>query len=143
MHRAESILSVLETTLGGLATTGANVARGRVWPVENSPSITIYKDSDLASENQEVLDTLVRELNFNVEIHLTAPGNPETTLNQIAAEIYAVLNVDITLGLSYVFDCALVGDSAPEIEASQDLPVARMVSAWVVLYEHSKGSAEA
>ena len=143
MHRAESILAAFATTLTGLSTTGANVVRGRVWAVEFFPSLTVYKQADAASENQEVLDMLARELSVSVEIHINATGNPETPLNQIAAEIYAAINADVTLGLAYVFDCEFIGDDAPEIEPAQDLPVARMVSNWVVIYDHSKSSAEA
>lgn len=142
MHRAESILNAFTTALIGLSTTGSNVVRGRVWAVEFSPSLTIYKGSDIASENSEVLDNLARELSISVEMHYNATGNPETTLNQMAAEVYAAINADVTLGLSYVYDCIFVGDDEPEIEAGQDLPVGRMVSQWIVEYDHSKASAE-
>jgi hypothetical protein len=143
MHRAESILSAIETTLNGLTTTGANVARARVYAVDSFPSLSIYKGNDLAAESDEMLDPLMRNLFFDVEIHINQSGNPETHLNAIAAEVYAALNLDYTLGLGYVFSCEIVGDDAPEIEGAQDLPVARMRSAWRVIYEHSTESAEA
>jgi hypothetical protein len=143
MHRAESILNAFTTALIGLSTTDANVVRGRIWAVEFSPSLTIYKGADVASENSDVLDTLARDLSISVEIHVNATGNPESALNQIAAEVYAAINADVTLGLDYVYDCIFFGDDAPEMEPSQDLPVARMISQWVVEYDHSKGSAEA
>lgn len=141
-HRAETILAAVETALTGLATTGANVERGRAYAVPVLPALTISKGSDLASETDEILDPLARELLIDVDIHLNQTGNSETALNAIAAEVYAAMTVDYTLGLSYVFDCALVGDDAPEIEGSQDLPVARMRSTWRIVYEHSITSAE-
>ena len=143
MHRAESILSAIETTLTGLSTTGANVQRGRVYAVGTAPGLSIFKESDIANDADAILDPLVRELTIGVDIHVNQTGNPETPLNAIAAEIYAALNVDYTLGLSYVIDCDLVGDDPPEIEGTQDLPVARMRSTWRIIYEHSRASAEA
>jgi hypothetical protein len=114
-----------------------------VYAVGILPALTIYKGIDNAAEVDEILDPFMRELFFDVEIHINQAGNPETHLNAIAAEVYAALNLDYTLGLAYVFNCELIGDDAPEIEPSQDLPVARMRSTWRVTYEHSQASAEA
>lgn len=141
MHRSESILSAIETALTGLATTGANVARGRAYAVPLFPALTISKGSDSADDDT-VLPVLERDLSVFIDIHVNATGNSETALNAIAAEVFAALRADPTLGLSYVYDCALVGEDEPEIEGGQDLPVARMRSTWLVIYEHSTGSAE-
>ena len=142
MHLAESILSAFELALTGLSTTGANVARGRAYAVPIFPALSIFKGSDVASDREDILDVIVREMLINVDIHIQATGNPETTLNAIAAEVFAAVNLDYTLGLNYVFDCALVGDDEPEIDGSQDLPVARMRTSYLITYEHSKISAE-
>ena len=142
MHLAESILSAFELALTGLSTTGANVARGRAYAVPIFPALSIFKGSDVASDREDTLDVIVREMLVNVDIHIQATGNPETALNAIAAEVFAAVNLDYTLGLNYVFDCALVGDDEPEIEGSQDLPVARMRTSYLITYEHSKISAE-
>jgi hypothetical protein len=141
-HRAETILETIKTNLTGLATTGANVARGRVWPVDALPALSIYKGSDEASVDEPPLDTLVRELDLSIHIHTSQTGNPETHLNAIAAEVFAALTADPTQGLGYVFTTELVADAEPEIVDSQDLPVGRMVSAWRIVYEHSKTDAE-
>lgn len=141
-HRAESILDAFETVLTGLPATGNNIARARVWPVPTLPAITIYKGVDSASDTDDILPSIVREMVVNIEIHISDQGNPESALHQVASEIYGAIRADYTLGLSYVFDCSIVGDQAPEIEDSQDLPVARMVSEWRVLYEHSKTDTE-
>jgi len=142
-HRAETILDAIATTLTGLTTTGTNVTRGRVYPVTAEPALSIFKGDDDATESEEIIGETVRELNVIIQAHLQALGNPETVLNQIAAEVYAAMRLDITLGLAYVFDTRIVGDAAPEIEDSQDLPTARMSSTWLIIYSHSDASAEA
>lgn len=142
-HRAETILDTVTTLLTGLATTGTNVYRARVYPVDAFPAITVEKGEDIAREAEDaVLDTVLREMVLRVVMHVNQNTNVETTLHQVAAEVYAALAADATLGLSYVFDCDIIGDDAPEIEDSQDLPVARLVSNWAIFYEHSKTSAE-
>lgn len=139
-HRAESILAAVQTNLTGLATTGANIKRGRVWPTDVRPALSIFKGEDSAGDDS--LDPLDRELSIEIHIHTKQTGNPETHLNSIAAEVFAAMTADISQGLAYVFNTELEGDSAPEIEDAQDLPVARMVSTWVVTYEHSATSTE-
>lgn len=139
-HRAESILAGVQTNLTGLATTGANIKRGRVWPTDVRPALSIFKGEDRASD--ELIDPLERELEIEVHIHTKQTGNPETYLNAIAAEVFAAMTADITQGLAYVFNTELAADSAPEIDDAQDLPVARMVSTWLITYEHSPMSTE-
>jgi len=141
-HRAESILDAMTTAVTGLATTGTNVERGRVWPVATLPALTVAKGADIASDGEDILPTLVREMTVSITAHITQLGNPETALHAIAAELFAAIRANPTLGLAYVFDCELIGDDAPEISDSHDLPVAAMVSNWRVLYEHSKSDAE-
>lgn len=142
-HRAETILNTVETLLTGLATTGSQVTRGRVWPVDAFPAISIFKGADRRDELDDILDEfLTRVLTINIEIHTTATGNPETQLNQVAAEVFAALAADKTLGLAYVFNTLLEADDEPIIDDSQDTPVASMISTWNINYQHSLTSAE-
>jgi len=142
-HRAETVLDALTTELSGLTTTGTRVARGRVWPREDYPALSIYKGADVASDDEDVIDTIVRELTFNVVIQVKQTGNPETHLNAIAAEVFAALAANPTLGVDWIFDVEFVEDEEPEIEDAQDMPVASMVTIWKVFYEHSETNAEA
>ena len=142
-HRAETILNTIEGLLTGLATTGANVQRARVWPVDSLPALSIYKSDDLRSIEDALDNELTRELTVNINIHVKQTGNVETVLNQVAAEIFAAMSVDKTLGLAYVFNALLIGETEPLIEDSQDTPNAQMVSGWLVTYQHSDVSAEA
>lgn len=141
-HRAESILDAVETALTGLTTTGSNVTRGRVWPIDTLPALTIAKGVDQAHDDDESLETLIREMTVSVVCSIQQSGNPETNLNAIAAEVYAALRADPTLGLAYVYDTSLIGDDEIETDDTQDIRVARMVSTWRVVYDHSKADAE-
>ena len=143
-HRAESILSTIETLLTGLATTGGNITRARAWPLSSDvlPAITVFKSDDIRSTEDAIDDFLTRSMTVNIAIHVRETTNLETQLNQIAAEIFAAMAADKTLGLSYVFNALLIGDSEPIIESSQSVPLATMVSGWLVTYQHTNASAE-
>ena len=142
-HRAETILDTIDTLLTGLATTGTNVERARTWASHTNPALTISKGADQSASIDECLDSQVRELFVNVTMHTQQTGNQETALNAIAAEVYAAMLADESLGLAFVFDTFLMGDTEPDISDSQDLPVGMMTSEFRILYEHSSGSAEA
>lgn len=141
-HRAESIMSAAESVLTGLATTGANVERGRVWPVSGLPALTIAKGADAQFSDGEDFDGISRILEFSVSIHVTPTGNPETAAHAILAEVYAALRADITLGLAYAYECEILGDDEIELDDSTDTKKARLVSNWRVYYDHSLESAE-
>ena len=144
MNRVETIMAAVATALTGLATTGARVQRLKVWPLDTLPALSIYQGASVVLEDdEEVLDSIMRRLEFRVVATVRGTGVLETTLNQIAAEVYAALTADRTLGLAYVFDQRLVGDDVPEVEAEQDQPVARQSMNYSLLYEHSGTSTEA
>ncbi len=64
-HRAESILDAIETAVTGLTTTGANVKRGIVWPVNAFPAIRVIKRADLA-DGDSVVDVLQRTMTVDL-----------------------------------------------------------------------------
>ena len=141
-HRAETILNAVSVALTGLATTGANVQRFRAWPVTNLPALTILKGADQASDGVAPINSIGRQLVVVIRVSVKGTGVLETNLNQIAAEIFAALKADYTLGLSYVYDLELISESEPAID-EQDEPVAYQDSIYQITYEHSATSAEA
>ena len=141
-HRSESILSAVNTALTGLATTGANVQRFRAWPVTTLPALTILKGGDQVANGDSGMDVITREMIITIRAAVKGAGVLETSLNQIAAEIFAALKADYTLGLAYVYDLALLSESEPAID-EQDEPVAYQDSMYQITYEHSETSAEA
>jgi len=142
-HRAETILETVKTLLTGLTTTGIRVERARVWPVDELPALSIFKSDDLRSDEEETLDDqFTRDLTINVQAYVATVDNVETVLNAIAAEVFAAMSADNTLGLGFVFNALLIGETEPIIERTQDIPIATMTSGWLVSYQHSKTSAE-
>ena len=141
-HRAESILEAVKTTLTGLTTTGLNVQRGRYYDLTTLPALVIEKGSDnTATERNTAFQD--RNLDISITSAIEQAGSVEGTLNQIAAEIYAAMMADITLGLDYVIDVQFTGDSTPSIEVGGDLPIGFMETSFMVSYRHSYTSTEA
>lgn len=143
MHRRESILQALLTTLTGLTTTGTNVKRARAYAVPSSPAITISQGADVLLEDWEMA-SIGRRLSVDITAHVQVTTNLETDLNQISAEVYAAMTADRTQGLAYVFDTNIEAESAPDIGGGDtEKPVARIIMTYALDYEHSDTSAEA
>ena len=145
MHRAESILSAVETTLTGLATTGTRVQRGRVYPVETAPALSIYMGSDDTSGDYGAtnLGFVDRMLEVVVRSHIKVTTDLDTDLNQIRAEVYAAMMADYTIGLAYIINTWLVSDAQPSLSADGEQPTATQDMIYRVHYRHSYASAEA
>lgn len=141
MHRRESILAAVATTLTGLTTTGANVTRSRAWPVAALPALTLAQGEDSVLDDDE-LATIQRVLALEVTVHAQAGQALETDLNAIAAEVYAALVADRSQGLAYVFDTALVSDGAAVIVGEQDQTQGQLVMLFNLRYQHSATSTE-
>lgn len=145
MHFAESILSAIETKLTGLATTGANIVRGRVYPVETTPALSVYMGAD--SVNGEFgatnLGFIDRTLEVIIRSHVKVTSTLDTDLNKIRAEVYAAMVADHTLGLQYVLNAWLEVDNQPSISADSEQPTASQDMVYKVHYRHSYASAEA
>lgn len=139
-HRAETILNTIETTLTGLTTTGDRVGRGRAWPAESLPALTIDMGEDRLVEDQPIT-AIDRALTVLLTAHVRSTGNLETEINTIKTEIYAAMKVDRSLG-GIAMDLELIVAGQPEIEAESEQPVARCLMQWQVLYRHSETSTE-
>lgn len=143
MHRAESILQAITTTLTGLTTTQTRVERARVWPVNECPAISIERGDDQTLEEGRSLGFQDRQLEVVITSYVKASStsNPETELNQIAAEVYTALFADVTQGLSYVIDTHWFSDSRPEM-TGQESKTAVMRMTFIIHYRHSLTSPE-
>jgi hypothetical protein len=143
MHRAESIMQAITTNLTGLATTGANVHRGRVYSLAAVPALSISMGSDENLSGSRTWPYLTRRLQVIITAHVKTTTQLETQLNQIKTEVFAALNADISQGLAFVIDTELASDEQPELDAEQDQPTARCDMQWTILYRHSNTSTEA
>lgn len=144
MHRAEAILNAIETNLTGLAITGANVQRDRVYPPEKEKlpalSITQGEESPLAPANNVSYQDSILE----VSIHIYVKASDfNTQFNNIKAQVYAALMADIKQGVEYVIDTKWQGDSAPNISGEAEQKTLKAEMRFAVWYRHSLTSKEA
>ena len=104
-HLREQIMSALVTDLTGLTTTGSNIARGRVYSLDDSqlPYLSIYQMEDVvvtpdgADEATNIY--MWNALSFVVKISVDAStGILDTQINQICKEVVIALMSDVTLG---------------------------------------------
>lgn len=140
MHRAESILADVVTTLTGLTTTAANVFRGRVYaiPDANLPALAVYQGEDkiIGQYAQAKYDC---ELTVNIEaIVKTSSTQVDTLLNTIREEVVAALQADYTQGLAYVLNTIEGDTSAPELSGEGDKPAATVRMEWKFHYRRSR-----
>jgi len=125
-HVRKLIRDDIETTLTGLATTGANVYQTRVYPIaeDRLPGLAIYTSSeatDYATINPP--RTQIRTLSVSVDVYAKAVTGYDDTLDAACVEIEEALYTDRTRGGNAkdtritAFDSDFSGDG--------DQPVAR------------------
>lgn len=136
MHRAEEIIQTIVTKVTNLATTGANVFRGRAYPTADTqlPGLLIYLGPDRILKNlsQSFVDS---ELSLSIEARVkSASSQVDTLLNAIRSEITVALMADITQGLSYIIETREGDAAAPEISGDGDQPIASMRLEYFVVY---------
>lgn len=100
-HVRQQIRDDIVTTLTGLTTTGSNVFRSRIFPLEqtNLPALCIYTKSETSEYDTIGLPRSVnRILDVAVEAYVKGVSNYDNTLDTIAVEVEEAIAADITLG---------------------------------------------
>ena len=100
-HVRQQIRDDIVTTLTGLVTTGSNVFRSRIFPLEqtNLPALCIYTKSETSEYDTIGLPRSVnRVLDVAVEAYVKGVSNYDNTLDTIAVEMEEAIAADITLG---------------------------------------------
>jgi len=125
-HVRKLIRDDIETTLTGLATTGANVYQTRVYPIaeDRLPGLAIYTSSE-ATDYATITPprTQVRVLTVSVDVYVKANTAYDDILDAACVEIEEALYTDRTRGGNAkdtritAFDSDFSGDG--------DQPVAR------------------
>ena len=100
-HLRNQIRDAMVTRLTNLTTTGTNVFRSRIYPLEsnNLPGLCIFTKSEVTT-----FDTLTRPRSINrvleigVEAYVKATSNYDNTLDTIAVEVEEAIAADRTLG---------------------------------------------
>jgi hypothetical protein len=139
-HRVETIMDTIVATLTGLTTTGANVYRGRAYPVEVSklPALIVWQGDDSAT-TELLIDEVTSRLQVAFDALAREPASQiETTLNLIREEVTVALMADYTLGLAYVEGIMETDAEEPLILDDGDAPAAQMRMNWTVDYHHGR-----
>ena len=100
-HVRQQIRDDIVATLTGLATTGNNVFRSRIFPLEqtNLPALVIYSKSETSEYDTIGLPRSVnRVLDVAVEAYVKGVSNYDNTLDTIAVEVEEAIAADVTLG---------------------------------------------
>jgi len=144
-HRAEQILAAVQAAVTGLATTGANVDRGRdaEIPEASTPALRVYMGGDDIGDPwaQALLDS---ELEVGVMAKVfDSATNVETLLNRIRKEVNVAIEADYTLGLSFVQIVNELGASKPLISEALAKPAATIDFYYRVRYRRSRGDPSA
>lgn len=141
-HRREQILAAVTAAVTGLATTGANVQRGRVYPVAEGvdTALTVYQGADAPVDALDLNWHLTdRALVVYVEAHArAAAGVLDGVLNQVEKEVVIALEASPTLGLDFVYDLEQGESEEPELSGEGAKPVGSLRMHWAVKYRRSR-----
>lgn len=123
-HVRKSIRDDIVTTLTGLATTGSNVFRTRLFPLADAklPGLCIYTRSEQTQYNTVGKPrTQMRMLEVVVEAYCKGTSNIDDTIDTIAVEVEEALYTDLTRGGNakdtkiVAFDADYTGDGEQSV----------------------------
>ena len=141
-HVRQSIRDHVVTTVTSLSTTGSNVFRTRVYPLEtgNLPGLCVYTTSeDSEVDTMTGTRSLERNLDVVIEAFVRAASNYDTTLDTICSEIEAAMATDITRG-SKAKDTILTRTEFEFTEGDRPIGMARLT--YSIIYRTAINNAE-
>lgn len=100
-HVRKQIRDAIVTALTGLTTTGSNVFRSRVFPLESGklPGLCIYtKTESVEFDTMTISRSVMRNLEVMVEAYVKGTADYDNTLDTIAVEVEEAIASDVTLG---------------------------------------------
>lgn len=138
-HRVEGIMTTVVANLTGLATTGANVVRGRVYPIEagDLPALSVYMGPDEPIGDDGPTNVQFQDSNLEIRVtaHVKTPSTQvDTLLTQIRREVHVAMMADYTQGLSYVMNTIPLGADEPDLSGEGEQPSATMDMNWLIRY---------
>ena len=143
-HVRKLIRDNIETTLTGLATTGANVYQTRVYPIaeDRLPGLAIYTNSE-ATEYATINPprTQLRTLSVSVDVYAKAVTAYDDLLDAACVEIEEALYTDRTRGGNAKDTRIIAFDS--DFSGDGDQPVARATLTVEVDYVTIENDVEA
>ena len=99
-HVRQQIRDQIVTALTGLTTTGTNVFRSRIFPLEQTklPALCIFTKSEATEFDTITLARSVnRVLDVAVEAYVIGTANYDNALDGIAVEVEEAIAADVTL----------------------------------------------
>jgi len=135
-HLRNQIRDAVITALTGLSTTGSNVFRSRIYPLESNkiPGLCVFSKSEATT-----FDTLKRPRSINrvleigVEAYVKGTTGYDNTIDQICLEIEEALYANRTLG-GNAQDVMITGFEA-DFNGDGDQPVSRATLTIEVQYQ--------
>ena len=140
--RVTTVMDALLGVLTGLATTGSRVKKTRAYSVPESQvnALTLRLGGEVTAE--ELPTTYIKARDIEVVIHVQGKETEiDGTVAQIEAEIWAAIQADVTLGLTFVQNTEFIGTEPVDHEAGQ-LATAILEQTWRVYYSHAVTSME-
>ena len=135
-HVRQSIRDNVVTAVTSLSTTGSNVHRTRVYPLESGdlPGLCVYANSE-ASEVDILSGTrsLNRTADIVVEAYVRATANYDNTLDTICGEVEAALATDVTRG-GKAKDTTLIATEIEYSDEAGDRPIGIARMTFSVMY---------
>jgi len=134
-HVRQSIRDNVVTAVTSLSTTGSNVYRTRIYPLEagNLPGLCVYTSvEDSAVDNMSGTRGMERTCDVIIEAFVRAVSNYDNTMDTICAKIEAAMATDVTRG-GNAKDTVLVR-SEFELSDEGDRPIAMARLTYSVLY---------
>lgn len=128
-HVRKQIRDHIAVTVTGLATTGANVYKTRVYPLGDAklPGLAIFTDNEeIEPATINPPRTQMRTLNVRIEAFVKGVSNFDDQLDTISQEVEEALAADITRG-GLAQDTRITGfDADYSGEGDQPVGVARI-----------------
>ena len=141
MHRRAVIRAAIQSAVTGLATTGANVSIGRVYPetIPTLPALNIITGNEEIDAEEQILISpdsgkwpQDRRVEYDIEMR-AAGASLDDTLDQIALEVETALNADAKLG-GECDKIEYVGSEASELSGEVEEPIGLRTLSYLVHY---------
>lgn len=140
-HARQTIREAVEATLAAI--TDATVYRSRVYPLDALPIIAVFGSSETSeSENQHLVaqKRYTRLMDLNVEIVAEAISDVDDAVDDLAAQVEALIGADPTLSGTAV-DSNLLSTTI-DLDGSGDKPLAVCSMLYQVWYRTTAEDAE-
>jgi hypothetical protein len=134
-HVRQSIRDNIVTAVTGLTTTGTNVYRTPIYPLDHSnlPGLCVYSSlEDVVVDTMTGVRGLERTCDIIIEAFVRGTSNYDNTLDTICAEVEAAMATDVTRG-GTAKDCVLVRNEF-EYSDEGDKPMAMARLTYAVQY---------